>query len=65
MKPCPFCAGQGMLAKSLRDGCQDGEPDAWAHFVRCRSCGAQGPWFKSAGNAERYWNQRAASKREG
>lgn len=34
------------------------EPDAWAHFVICRSCAAQGPWFKTPGNATRMWNTR-------
>jgi len=58
MKACPFCGGKPLLNKRLREGCADGEPDAWAYFVICRSCAAQGPWYKSPGNAERFWDMR-------
>jgi hypothetical protein len=47
-KPCPFC-GQStphIPDFTLRDGCKDGEPDAWACAIRCRSCACQGPWSK-------------------
>ncbi len=57
---CPFCGGEGIPSKDLRDGCLDGEPDAYAHYVRCRSCAAQGGWTKTPGNAVRLWNTRQA-----
>lgn len=57
--PCPFCQGQPRRDRTLRDGCEDGEPDAWAYFVRCISCAAQGGWAKTPGNADRHWNLRA------
>ncbi len=63
LKPCPFCGGGPIHEKSLRDGCREDEPDAWAWYVRCRSCAAQGPWFKTPGNAVRFWNQRVEEKR--
>lgn len=56
--PCPFCGGEGLPDKVLRGGCEDGEPDAWAYFVRCRSCASHGPWFKTVGLALRMWNDR-------
>jgi Lar family restriction alleviation protein len=56
--PCPFCGGMPMRDKQLRDGCADGEPDAWAYLVRCRACACEGPWFKTRGNADDAWNRR-------
>jgi hypothetical protein len=58
--PCPFCGGQPIPEKALRDGyadCQD-DPDAYAYTVRCRSCAAEGGWAKSATSAARWWNMR-------
>ena len=57
---CPFCGGQGVPYRVLRDGYADakGDPDAYAYFVRCRACAAEGPWSKVAAGAERMWNTR-------
>lgn len=58
--PCPFCGSAYVfITQTLRDGCQAGEPDAYAYSVRCGSCAAEGPWFKMPGNAERGWNTRS------
>ena len=56
--PCPFCGGNSIVDRTLRDGCIDGEPDAWAYFVRCFSCACQGPWTKNSSGAQRLWNNR-------
>lgn len=64
LRPCPFCGGWAYIDKVLRDGCKDGQPDAWAFFAMCNSCGAQGGWCKStdprseAMTAVRQWNWR-------
>jgi Lar family restriction alleviation protein len=60
LKPCPFCGGEPIEDSMLRDGYARfrKDRDAHAHFVRCRSCGAEGPWFKSASGARRLWNTR-------
>ena len=58
LRPCPFCEGEALRDKILRDGCKYGEPDDWAYFNRCRSCAAEGPWAKTPGNADRMWNAR-------
>jgi len=66
VKSCRFCGGEGILDKVLRAGyqdCQD-DPDAFAHFVRCRSCAADGGWGKSVGRAIRLWNMRQSSEEE-
>lgn len=60
MKACPFCGGEPLPNKTLRDGCKDGEPDAYAHYVVCRSCAATGGWAKSEAGAVRCWNMRTA-----
>ena len=58
---CPFDDGAPVLRRRLREGCQDGQPDAYVYWVQCRSCAAQGPWFKTEGNAIRGWNTRLQS----
>ena len=60
MKQCPFCNGDPKRDKELRDGYQtmQDDPDAYAFFVRCVSCGAQGGWAKTEGNADRLWDMR-------
>ena len=58
LRPCPFCAGKGIYSKKLRDGCIDGEPEAYAYSIDCRSCACVGPWAKTQGNAVRGWNMR-------
>ena|SRR5579859_3361189 len=59
MKPCPFCTQTRVrVDRLLRDGCKDGEPDAYAYYVFCPSCGCQGPWVKNPSGAERLWNMR-------
>ena len=61
--PCPFDGGKGELFRVLRDGCQPGEPDAWAYFVRCVSCAAEGPWQKNLPyGAVRQWNMRQCGR---
>lgn len=59
--PCPFCGGQAALDKTLRPVYPDflDDPDAYAHFIRCRSCAAQGGWMKNVAGAVRNWNRRA------
>lgn len=52
---CPFCTGQGLLGQVP---CDPAQPDVVAHYVRCRSCAAQGPRMKSASSAVRMWNLR-------
>lgn len=50
MKPCPFCDADSSRLHAdatLRDGCADGEPDAWCASIRCRCCAAEGPWRKA------------------
>ena len=64
MKPCPFCGGQGIASKVLRGGCKDGEPDAWAYFIRCRSCAAEGGWMKTESGGLRMWNMRTPATME-
>lgn len=61
LKPCPFCGADRApgLLQLLREGCQEGEPDAYSYTIHCRSCGADGPWAKSQTNAGRHWNMRA------
>ena len=58
--PCPFCGGDPYRRKVLRDGYEDwkDDPDAWAYYVVCRSCAAQGGWAKSVSGAARWWNMR-------
>jgi len=57
---CPFCGGDWVLDKSLRNGYKEHvtDPDAFAYFVRCVSCAAQGGWAKSESGAFRLWNRR-------
>jgi hypothetical protein len=60
-KRCPFCGGEPIPSKALRDGYENyqDDPDAWARFIVCRSCGAQGGWCKSSeAGAWRLWNMR-------
>ena len=61
---CPFCGGDGIPDRELREGCSVGEPDAFAHFVRCKCCACEGPWAKSEGNAVRQWNTRVPVTKE-
>ena len=55
---CPFCGGVPIQDRLLRNGCLDGEPDAYAYYVRCRACAATGPWLKNPNGARRMWNMR-------
>lgn len=59
--PCPFCTGRPDLTRILRDGATDGEPDAWAYFLRCRSCAAESGWQKSETGAVTWWNMRGGA----
>ena len=60
--PCPFCGGDPIRRKVLRDGYENWkeDQDAWAHYVVCRSCASQGGWAKSVSGAARWWNMRMA-----
>lgn len=63
--PCPFCGGVGHHERELRNGCEDGEPDAWAYTIRCYSCAATGGWTKSNEfGAARRWNMRVPPTKE-
>jgi Lar family restriction alleviation protein len=53
LNACPFCGGEGIV-ESRDHGPEDEE--VW--FVRCRSCGAEGPWDHRQGAATRLWNAR-------
>jgi Lar family restriction alleviation protein len=50
-KPCPFCGGEP-IDDDERHG------DGLAHFWRCRSCAAEGPWTKTRTDALIAWNRR-------
>lgn len=63
--PCPFCGGDGIPDKTLRKGRSIAEAEAFAHFIVCRSCATQGPWYKTPGNAARSWNMRAGAQPAG
>jgi hypothetical protein len=60
IKLCPFCGGNFVLDKTLREGYENmkGDPEAYAHFLRCVSCAATGGWAKTASGAIRWWNMR-------
>lgn len=61
---CPFCGGGAILDKTLRDGCKEGEPDAFAYSVRCRCCASSGGWAKNEAGAWRWWRSRPATASE-
>ena len=62
--PCPFCGGDPMPDRELRRGHDRTDRDAWAYFLRCVSCAAQGGWAKSESGAIRLWNMRVAPPTE-
>ena len=56
LKPCPFCGGEAILVKDIRDG-NDGN----IHYVKCQQCSANaGAYFQgnSLRNAVEAWNKR-------
>lgn len=55
LKPCPFCGGEAILDAGGRES--EGVFRA-AYWVRCRSCAAEGPWFRTEGAASERWNER-------
>jgi hypothetical protein len=61
--PCPFCGGDPLPRpeRVLRDGheADEEDPDAFAYFIRCRCCAAEGGWAKTEFGARRQWNTRA------
>lgn len=68
LKPCPFDGGTRLVVcKTLRDGYPvgDDDPDAYAFNVHCTSCACDGPWKKSQGGAELFWNGLPGTKRGG
>ncbi len=48
IKKCPFCGGEALVRKELRD----------CYYLFCRCCAAQGPWTKNEKGAIRMWNMR-------
>ena len=61
---CPFCDGEGLPRKALRDGYigdWENDPDAYAYFIICRACACQGGWAKSEGGAIKLWNLRVVT----
>jgi hypothetical protein len=70
LKPCPFDAGTRLvLVKTYRYGVEPAgggdDSEAYAYNVHCTSCAADGPWKKSAGDAERMWNGIPGTERGG
>lgn len=63
--PCPFCGGVGEMYRERRfPTLPDDYDGAWAYWVACRSCAAQGGWGKSMGTALDRWNWRWKSSVE-
>jgi len=60
LKECPFCEGTPKKDKLLREGYegQENDQDAWAYFIICKSCSAQGGWSKCEAGSIRLWNMR-------
>lgn len=62
LKPCPFDGGTRLIifqtARYDLDKFSEWEhdPDAYAYNVHCLTCAADGPWKKSQGAAEQFWN---------
>lgn len=54
LNACPFCGGQGTVDSEDHGGPGDGID--W--FVRCLSCGAEGPWEHTERAAMQLWNAR-------
>lgn len=58
-RPCPFCTNKRLsVHKTQRGPGYDNDlddPDAYAYFVFCNACAAQGPWVKS--NAQGAWEK--------
>lgn len=66
--PCPFCGGEGLPQKDLRDGYEEfrDDQDAYCYYVRCRNCAATSGWSKaSARGGARWWNMRQKSEERG
>jgi hypothetical protein len=52
LEPCPFCgSARASVRKEPRFGSDttENEPEGWAFFMTCSSCGARGPWQKGPG----------------
>lgn len=63
MNPCPFCDGTRVRLDSVPIyGDTEGTILERNYFVRCDCCGAEGPWYKTEGNAIRFWNMRPGDK---
>ena len=59
--PCPFCGGEPIAERGLRDGYEKNkkDPDAYYYVLRCPSCAAEGGWSKSSATGARgMWNLR-------
>lgn len=55
-KSCPFCGGEGIMVRKLRDGYNPIEAGAYLYRIRCRYCEFKGNWRKSEIEAEIDWN---------
>lgn len=51
---CPFCGGERLLMTESRTQVSS-RLECW---IRCGSCGAEGPWHQSPGAAIGAWNRR-------
>jgi len=57
---CPFCGGDGIPDVMTTGGAEQ-------HYIRCRSCAAEGPWGNHLSTAVDSWNRReppAAAEQE-
>lgn len=54
LKPCPFCGSTNLTHIDEVDT----ERGERAVYIRCQACGCHGPWYRTDGNAERFWNLR-------
>jgi hypothetical protein len=54
---CPFCKGIGYM-NSVPHNANCADEVERDYYVRCNSCGCEGPWAKSETGAKRLWNMR-------
>lgn len=50
IKPCPFCGENA--------GVNACDQESGNFFIRCRGCGAVGPWYAYLSDAIEAWNER-------
>jgi len=59
LKPCPFC---GNDAEGLHDSYM--RKDFQGISIRCKNCGADGPWADTIEGAKEEWNKRVISEQK-